>query len=44
MILADADQEEIVRYAFGYQHGGWQDRLVAIFGRTLGPELGRESS
>ena len=29
----------IRRYAFHYRQGGWQDRLVAIFSRHLGPEL-----
>lgn len=29
----------IRRYAFEYRQGGWQDRLVAIFSRHLGPEL-----
>jgi hypothetical protein len=44
IILSDDDQENIARYAFDYQQGGWQDRLVTIFGRTLGAELGRERS
>jgi hypothetical protein len=44
MILSDQDQEDIARYAFDYQQGGWQDRLLAIFGRTLGSELGRSRS
>jgi hypothetical protein len=33
------DRERIRRYAFDYGNGGWEDRLVAIFGRTLGPKL-----
>jgi hypothetical protein len=33
--------ERIQRYAFEYGNGGWEDRLTAIFGRTLGPGLGR---
>jgi hypothetical protein len=33
--------ERIPRYAFDYGNGGWENRLVAIFGRTLGPNLGR---
>ena len=37
-----SDLEKIPRYAFDYAQGGWQDRLVRIFGRELGPELGRE--
>lgn len=39
--LTDDDLERIPRYAFDYKQGGWQDRLVGIFGRTLGPNLGR---
>lgn len=34
--------ERIQRYAFDYGNGGWEDRLTAIFGRTLGSSLGRE--
>jgi hypothetical protein len=29
----------IRRYAFHYRQGGWQDRLVAMFSRHLGPHL-----
>lgn len=29
----------IQKYAFGYGNGGWEDRLVSAFGRTLGPRL-----
>jgi len=29
------------RYAFFYGNGGWEDRLRAIFERSLGPNLGR---
>jgi len=29
--------ERITRYAFQYNNGGWQNRLRAIFGRTLQP-------
>jgi MinD-like ATPase involved in chromosome partitioning or flagellar assembly/class 3 adenylate cyclase len=35
------DRERIARYAFDYRGGGWQARLKKIFGRTLGPDLGR---
>jgi hypothetical protein len=35
------DLERIPRYAFDYGQGGWEDRLKSIFGRELGPELGR---
>lgn len=41
LILNDQDLEEISRYAFDYQNGGWEARLVSIFGRALGPQLGR---
>lgn len=33
--------EKIPRYAFDYGNGGWENRLNSIFGRTLGPKLGR---
>ena len=44
LALDDNDLRRIQRYAYCYQSGGWQDRLMAIFGRTLGPSLGRSSS
>jgi len=31
----------IPKYAFDMGHGGWQDKLMRIFGRTLGQSLGR---
>jgi hypothetical protein len=37
--LSSEDLERIQRYAFGYKGGGWQNRLLKIFGRTLGPNL-----
>lgn len=33
--------ERIARYAFDYGNGGWENRLTSIFGRVLGPRLGR---
>ncbi len=39
--LQPKDLERISRYAFEYRNGGWQNRLSAIFARTLGPRLGR---
>lgn len=39
--LDSSDLEKIRRYAFSYRSGGWQGRLLAIFGRTLGPNLQR---
>lgn len=35
------DIRRISMYAFDYGNGGWEDRLVAAFGRVLGPRLGR---
>ena len=43
LILTDDDQEAIAHHAFDIGQGGFQTRLVKIFGRTLGPQLGRES-
>lgn len=40
--LDDTDLEQIPRYAFDYRNGGWQNRLTAIFSRSLGPSLGRQ--
>lgn len=37
--LTDALMERIQRYAFNYGNGGWETRLLGIFGRTLGPRL-----
>jgi hypothetical protein len=39
--LSDQDLERIARYAFDYGNGGWENRLKGIFGRVLGPNLGR---
>ena len=39
--LTAEDLERIPRYAFDYEQGGWEDRLIAIFQRHLGPRLGR---
>lgn len=39
LTVTAGDMEQIQRYAFHYTRGGWQDRLLAIFGRTLGPKL-----
>ncbi len=32
-------RDRIRRYAFRYKNGGWQNRLLGIFSRTLGPNL-----
>lgn len=39
LFLTNQLLERISRYAFGYGNGGWENRLVAIFGRVLGPGL-----
>lgn len=39
LTLTTQDVEQIQRYAFRYQRGGWQARLNGIFGRTLGTNL-----
>jgi hypothetical protein len=41
--LSDDDREQIARYAFDFKNGGWQSRLIGIFGRTLGEKLGRDT-
>ena len=42
LIQLDAvDLERIPRYAFDYGNGGWEGRLVGVFGNHLGPRLGR---
>jgi hypothetical protein len=42
LTLTDDDLRRIQTYAFDYGIGGWEDRLVKAFGRTLGSSLGRE--
>jgi hypothetical protein len=41
ILLSAQEMERIPRYAFDYENGGWETRLVKIFSRTLGPKLGR---
>lgn len=41
LLLTDDDLRRIPMYAFDYKNGGWENRLIAAFGRTLGPKLGR---
>jgi hypothetical protein len=41
LALAADDLRRIPLYAFDYGNGGWENRLVAAFGRSLGPKLGR---
>ena len=40
LTLTETDLATIRRYAFNYGNGGWESRLISIFGRHLGPELG----
>lgn len=35
------DIEQIQKYAFDYEQGGWEDDLLKIFARHLGATLGR---
>ena len=42
LVLTASDLERIPRYAFDYGNGGWEGRLKKVFGRVLGPSLGRE--
>ncbi len=42
LLLSENDVKRIGKYAFEYKNGGWQDRLLAIFERSLGSKLGRE--
>jgi hypothetical protein len=39
--LTPSDLRRIPMYAFKYGNGGWEARLIAAFGRTLGRDLGR---
>ena len=39
MSLTASDVERIHRYAFDYKNGGWQNRLLNIFARSLGANL-----
>ncbi|TMP89873.1 MAG: aspartyl-tRNA synthetase [Verrucomicrobia bacterium] len=39
--LTDEHEEKIPRYAFDYKNGGWEDRLIGVFSRTVGKNLGR---
>ena len=42
LVLDRTDIDRIRRYAFSYGNGGWENRLRAIFSRSLGPQLGRQ--
>jgi hypothetical protein len=41
LVLGTKDLERIPRYAYDYGQGGWENRLMFILGRSLGPSLGR---
>ena len=40
--VTNDDVAEIQHYAFDFKQGGFQERLLFIFGRVLGAKLGRE--
>ncbi len=42
LTVTASDIGQIQRYAFRADNAGWQNRLQAIFGRTLGPQLAGE--
>ena len=44
IVLEARDVARIGRYALAYGNGGWESRLRAIFGRTLGPNLGNQAN
>lgn len=39
LFLTNQLLERIRRYAFSYGNGGWENRLVSIFGRVMGSNL-----
>ena len=42
--ITAADVEQIRRYTFHYAQVGWQNHLLSVFGRTLGPTLAGKPS
>jgi len=40
--LTDHNVADIQHHVFDYEQGGFQERLLLIFGRPLGPHLGRD--
>ncbi len=42
--LSAEDLDYIPHAAFDYTDGGFESRLLKIFGRVLGPKLGREDA
>ena len=41
-LTAFQDLADIPHFAFDFKQGGWENRLIAVFGRLLGPRLGRD--
>ena len=41
LLLTNDDLRRIPKYAFDFGNRGWENRLIAAFGRVLGPKLGR---
>ena len=41
--IEDQDLDDIQRYALDYKQGGWENQLMKIFRRNLGPTLGRKA-
>lgn len=39
LLLGSRELEQIPRYAFDYDNGGWENRLIRIFSRTLEPVM-----
>ena len=39
LMLTPTDRRRIRKYAFKYKRGGWENRLIAAFGRHLGAKL-----
>jgi hypothetical protein len=35
LVLPQEDVERIRRYAFDYGNGGWEERLIALFGKSV---------
>lgn len=41
LFIDPATAVKIRKYAFGYKNGGWQLRLLRIFSRAMGRDLGK---
>jgi hypothetical protein len=44
LFLTNSILAKIQRYAFHYGNGGWENRLMSIFSRTLGQNLSGQNS